>query len=174
MGDGVEVKLDVNQLITQLGQAWEAVETSSETKNTLCRGGKVIGTQEGIHWDSLTGWEDEQSVVITTREYSNRGSRLGIWDSNVFDVICTFQKGGGVEGHGKFLQNVGFMIAVKTAGGPGTGGTVDGFFDEPVNRGTKEDPIAELTAHVTTHNGNSSIFHVTLNGATGIHVTGGP
>jgi hypothetical protein len=171
MGDGVEVKLDVNQLITQLAQGWEALETSSHAKNTLCRGGKVIGSQPDVHWDSLTGWDDEVEFVVTSQISSNRGSRPGIlppfWDNNEYDILCTYQKGGGLDGHGKFLQNVGFQLRVTKAGGPGTGGSVEGFFDDPANRGTAHDPIAELTAHITCSNGNNNTYRVTLNGETG-------
>jgi hypothetical protein len=172
MGDGVAVKLDVNQLITQVAQAFHELETSSMPSTaSLCEGGKVIGSQEGIHWDSLTGWEDEVQFLVTSREYSNNGSNIGIWDPTRVDILCSYQKGGGLEGHGKFLQNINFTVHVTTHGGWGTGGTISGHFHDPANRGSHEDPIAELTAEIVSSNGNNSIHTVTLNGETGHHIS---
>jgi hypothetical protein len=167
----LDVKLDINQLITQIAQAWQALETSKVTNESLVRGGKVIGVQEGIHWDAMTGWDDEEFFVVGSWRFSTRGSRnLPFYDSTLFDIMCSYQKGGGIDGHGKFLQNVSFYLKITQQGDWGTGGMVEGWFDDPANRGTTHDPVAELTAHLRLRHGNDGLVAVTLNGATGHHV----
>ena len=148
MAEGVEVKLDVNELLNQAASAWTSVAVDSAMEYHLCRNGEAI--PKDPQFQELSGWDAETKKTICSITIPHAASwvhYLG-FEPTKFDVICTYRTNGQFHGKGKFIQNVDIMVDVQHVGVACSAIVTGTFDDPPANRGTPEDPLAELVAHI--------------------------
>jgi hypothetical protein len=151
-GVGVEVSLNVNELINQAASAWTAIVADSAMEAHLCQDGEAIPKDQ--QFQQLSGWDEVKHESLAGRlglpdgvfQIPHRAKWIG--EPTKFDIVCSYRANGHYHGKGKFLQNVDYLLKVSNVAWL-CSAVVSGRFDNPpANIGSPEDPLAELVSHI--------------------------